>query len=62
MACYDRGWLRRTSVVVNGATGAGVLGGEVRLSRVAIAYEGVSLEIGGAEPEAGAARPPQDTL
>lgn len=36
----------RARVVVSGSTGAVVLGGEVRISRVAIAYDGVSLAIG----------------
>lgn len=34
-------------VVVNGRTGAVVLGGNVRLSRAAIAYEGLTLELAG---------------
>lgn len=34
-------------VVVNGRTGAVVLGGNVRLSRAAIAYEGLTLEVNG---------------
>jgi len=51
-------------VVVNGRTGAVVLGGSVRLSRAAIAYEGLTLELAGqplapepAEPAAGGAGP-----
>ncbi|HRE88673.1 MAG TPA: flagellar basal body P-ring protein FlgI, partial [Myxococcota bacterium] len=32
-------------VVVSGSTGAVVLGGDVRLSQIAIAYEGYSVEI-----------------
>lgn len=46
-------------VVVSGSTGAVVLGGEVRVSRIAIAYEGLSLEV--REPPADARRP-TDTL
>lgn len=46
-------------VVVSGSTGAVVLGGEVRLSQVAIAYDGVSLEIRNFDqPQT----PPTDTL
>ncbi len=45
-------------VVVSATTGAVVLGGEVRLSQVAIAYDGVSLEIGADPPRA----PPTNTL
>jgi len=47
-------------VVVSGTTGAVVLGGEVRLSKVAIAYDGVSLEV--LSEDRPAARPPTDTL
>ena len=47
-------------VVVSGSTGAVVLGGEVRLSRVAIAYEGYSLEI--RDPMNEPNRRPTDTL
>jgi flagellar P-ring protein precursor FlgI len=48
-------------VVVSGSTGAVVLGGDVRLSRVAIAYEGISVAIRDPE-EAAARRRPTDTL
>lgn len=46
-------------VVISGTTGAVVLGGEVRLSRVAIAYDGVSLEI---LDDTAPPRAPTDTL
>lgn len=46
-------------VVVSGSTGAVVLGGDVRLSQIAIAYEGYSIEI--RDPQE-AERRPTDTL
>lgn len=46
-------------VVVSGSTGAVVLGGDVRLSQIAIAYEGYSLEV--RDPQE-ANRRPTDTL
>lgn len=46
-------------VIVSGSTGAVVLGGEVRLTQIAIAYEGISLEVRDPREDA---RPPTDTL
>ncbi len=44
-------------VVVSGTTGAVVLGGEVRLSRVAIAYEGIAIEVRAPEENTQPRRP-----